>query len=378
MKRSTKWIIALLVIAAVAAVVARRLQQRKLAAAVPAAVVLPLELGALDIYTVQPQPITQLLTVSGGLKAANSAWVKAKVAADLKALTVREGDAVKAGQVIGQLNTAEIDLRIQQAEQSALSARTQLDIAKRTLANNRALLAQGFISANGMETSVSNEAGARATYQSAVAAADLARKARVDAVLVAPINGVVAQRLAQPGERVGVDARVVEVVDLSRLELEAAVAPEDASAVQVGQTARLVIDGFAEAASAQVVRINPSTQSGTRAVTVYLALKHQGGLRQGLFARGAIELQRKTALAAPVSSVRIDQDRPYVLVVEGNKVAQRPVALGVRGEIATAPGQSEAVVELLSGVASGNVLLRASVGSVSPGTATKLTQPKVR
>ena len=232
-------------------------------------------------------------------------------------------------------------------------------------------MAQGFISPTGLETSVSNEAAAQATWQSAAAATELARKSRADSVLLAPISGVVSQRMAQPGERVGVDVKIVEVVDLSRIELEAAVAPEDVGGVQVGQVARLSIDGLAEPATATVARINPSTQSGTRAVLVYLALAPRPGLRQGLFARGTIELARKSALAVPVATVRIDQAQPYVLAVQNGKVVLRSVGLGLRGE-ATIDGRIDSVVELASGAQAGDTVLRGTAGAVRDGTAVKL------
>jgi membrane fusion protein, multidrug efflux system len=378
MKRRTRWalvLLAFLLLAGAGAWLLKMRQQRAAAAAAaPATVASALELGAADVVTLRQQPLTRTLAISGGLKAVASAVVKAKIGSELKSLTVREGDVVKAGQVIGQLDTTEFEWRFKQAEQTALAARTQLDIARRTLANNRALVEQGFISATGLETAVSTEAGAQASHQAALAAVELARKTRSDSVLIAPIGGIVSQRFVQPGERLGVETKVVEIVDLSRIELEAAVAPDDVGSVQVGQLARLSVDGLAEPASARVARINPSTQAGTRAVMVYLALQPQPGLRQGLFARGGIELQRKEALVAPLSAVRVDQARPYVLAVAGGKAVQRPVELGARGEAAI-DGRIESAVELLSGAAAGDVLLRASAGALRDGTTVKLAVP---
>jgi len=375
MKPWMKWTIAAVAVLLALAAGGRALKARQTAtlaaAAAPASAPPALELGSADVFVARTQPLTRTLTISGGLKAVTSAVVKAKVGSELKSLTVREGDAVKAGQVIGQLDTAEFDWRVKQAEQTALSARTQLDIAKRALDNNRALVAQGFISATALETAISTEAGAAASHQAALAATELARKSRADAVLVAPISGIVSQRLAQPGERVAVDGKIVEIVDLSRIELEAAVAPEDVGEVRVGQTARLNVDGLSEPATATVARINPSTQTGTRAVMVYLALQPQPGLRQGLFARGSIELQRKDVVAAPLTAVRVEQARPYVLVVDGGKVVQRSVELGARGD-ASFGGRPEAAVEIVSGTVDGATLLRGNAGAVRDGTPVKV------
>ena len=374
MKRWMKWLVIALIVAVIAGFVLRAVKQRRAqaeAAAAPASAPSALDLGAADVTTARTLELSRTLPVSGGLRSVNSAIVKARVAAEVKTLTVREGDAVKAGQVIGRLDTSEFELRVRQAEQAAVSARTQLDIAKRALDNNRALVAQGFISPTGLETSVSNEAGAQASYQAAVAAAGLARKSRADALLVAPISGIVSQRLVQPGERVAVDAKLVEVVDLSRLELEAAVAPEDVGGVQVGQLARLTIDGLSEPAIAKVARINPSTQAGTRAVMVYLALEPQAGLRQGLFGRGGIEVQRKTALVVPLSAVRVDQAQPYVLAIVAGRIERRTVGLGARGE-ALLDGKLDGAVEITSGVTEGTLLLRATAGALRDGTAVRV------
>ncbi|HET7792047.1 MAG TPA: efflux RND transporter periplasmic adaptor subunit [Rhizobacter sp.] len=372
-KRWLKWAVAALVLLALAAVVAKKLNARKLekAATTASKATQGFDLSPSDVVVLQPQELVRTLSVSGGLRAVNSAFIKAKVAAEVKSLTVREGDKVTAGQLIGQLDTSELEMRLRQAEQTAGTSKAQLDIANRTLENNRALVAQGFISATGLETSISNSAAAQSTYGAAVAAVDLTRKALADARLIAPISGLVSQRLVQVGERVSIDTKLVEIVDLSRIELEAAMAPEDVVDVNVGQTARLQVDGFSEPALATVARINPSAQTGTRAVMVYLALAPHPGLRQGLFAKGSIELQRRSTLVAPVSAVRVDQARPYVLTVAEGKVVPKTVSLGARGE-ATLNAGRESVVEITEGVAPGTTLLRGVVGQLREGTPVNL------
>ena len=374
-QRWLTWLIASAVVLLVGAVVAQKLNARRLeraAAAAPAKAAQGFDLSPADVVVARSQELVRTLSGSGGLKAVNSAFIKAKVAAEVKSLTVREGDTVKAGQVIGQLDTSELELRLRQAEQTAASSSAQLDIARRSLENNRALVAQGFISATGLETSVSNAAAAQATYGAATAAVDLTRKSLADARLVAPLSGLVSQRLVQVGERVSIDTKIVEVVDLSRIELEAAMAPEDVVDVRVGQAARLQVDGFAAPLPAKVARINPSTQAGTRALMVYLALDPHPGLRQGLFAKGSIELQRRTALVVPVSAVRIDQARPYVLVVADGKVAQKTVTLGARGEVIGDVGR-ESMVEVTDGLSSGATVLRGTVGLLREGTPVSLS-----
>ena len=372
MKRVFKWALPLLVLLLLGGFIARALYARKAEQAAQMAPVaaLALDLAASDVLTARTQELTRTLEVSGGLKAVNSAVIKAKVAAEVKTLTVREGDSVKRGQVLGQLDTTELDWRLRQAEQTASSARAQLDIAKRSLENNRALVAQGFISPTGLETSVSNEAAAQANFLASQAAAELARKSRGDSTLVAPIAGLVSQRLVQPGERVSVDAKLLEIVDLSRLELEAAIAPEDVAALTIGRPATLRIDGMSAPVTARVARINPSAQSGSRAVMAYLAVDAHPALRQGLFAKGSIATANKQVLALPLSAVRMDQAQPYVLQVLADKAVQKPVQLGLRGEVSGQPW-----VEIAAGLSDGAQVLGGSVGAVRDGTAVRLVTP---
>ena len=116
-----------------------------------------------------------------------------------------------------------------------------------------------------------------------------------------------------------------------------------------------------------MARINPSAQSGSRAIPVYLAVDAHPALRQGLFARGRIETAQQTVLAAPLSAVRSDLAQPYVLQVQHGKAVLRTVTLGLRGEVDGQPW-----VAISSGVADGAVLLTGSAGAVRDGTSVRL------
>ncbi len=380
MNRRVIWIVSLVLVVGALAWVGRAWMQNKAATAATAAAsaasasMKPLEMAATDVATAQRTSLITLLPVSGSLRAVNSAMVRAKVAAEVKNVNVREGDRVAAGQVLGRLDDTEFGWRLRQAQDQAAAAKAQLEIAEKTLSNNKALVDQGFISRTALDTSVSGASGAQASLQAALAAAELARKAVGDAVLLAPIGGVISQRLVQPGERVGVDGRLLEIVDLSRVELEAALAPEDAGSLRVGQVATLQIDGVNEPISARVVRINPSTQAGTRAVLAYLAVDPHPALRQGLFARGQIELQKVSALAVPVSAVRMEQAQPYVLAVVEGKVLRQVVKLGVRGDVLL-DGTLQLGVDVVEGLRAGQTVLRGTVGSLREGTQVRLPAP---
>jgi len=372
-RKAVKWAVAALVLLVLAggvlrALSARKAQQQAVATAATTKAQTVLELAASDVVPAQNVELAQGLPVSGSLRAVNSAAVKARAAGELQGLALREGDAVQAGQVIARIDATEYKARVRQAQEQADSARAQIEIAQRQWTNNKALVDQGFISKTALDTSQSNLQGAQSTHQAALAAVDMARKTLDDTVLRAPISGVVAQRLAQPGERVGIDTKVLEIVDLSRLELEATLSAADSVQVRVGQEAALQIEGSARPVAAKVVRINPSAQAGSRSVLAYLAIADATGLRQGLFAQGTLGTGKTAALAVPLTAVRTDKPAPYVQVVENNQVVHRPVEPGVRGDVAR-----ETMVAV-KGLNPGAVVIKGHLGALREGTAVKFTQ----
>lgn len=372
MKRLIPWMVAAIVLAVVAAgalraVSARKAQQQQAAALRTEHVVL--DIAPDELLPVQARTLSLGVPVSGSVRAVHTATIKARVAGELQDLILREGDAVRAGQVVARIDPTETQARVRQAEQQASAAQAQVAIGQRQFDNNQALVAQGFISKTALDTSLASLDAAKATHQAAVAAAQVARKALADTVLRSPIDGLVAQRLAQNGERVGVEARILEVVDLSLLEVEVLVPAADAARVRVGQAAELRLEGAERSIAAQVARINPSAQAGSRAVPMYLSIETgtaQPGLRQGVFLQGSIAAGTEQALAVPLDAVRTDQAAPYVQVADNGKVVHRKVTTGARAQVGGATWVA------VQGLSAGELVLAARVGALPEGTALRL------
>lgn len=373
-----KWLLLGLLVIAIALGVARALAKRKAqgeaasAAAVAAQKAPVYEVPPQDVATVAQLDLAQAVGVSGSLKALQTAAIKAKVAGEVQGISKREGDSVQAGEVVARIDSTEAQARVRQAEQQAKSAQAQVAIAKRAQDNNQSLVQQGFISATALETSTNNLTAAEANHQAAVAALDIARKALGDTTLRSPLSGQVSARLVQNGERVGVDARILEVVDLAGFELEAALAPADAATVVVGQKAQLKVEGLDKPVEATVARINPSVQAGSRSVLVYLRLPAASGMRQGLFAQGEIVTGRLNAPAVPLSAVRNDKPQPYIQVIQAGKIAHVPVTLGRQG---LRDGEPMLVLDSVAAAPVGAQLLRVQAGLIREGTEVKLAAP---
>ncbi len=375
-KRWMKWAVVLVIILLVAAGIARTLsvrkaQQQALATSTATKDLGTVELAATDVVKVQMLDITQGLQVSGSLKAVSSALVKARVAGELRGLMVREGDFVKAGQIIARIDASELQSRVRQAREQAESAKAQIDVVQRQYDNNKALVDQGFISKTALDTSLANLNAAQSSYKAAQAATDVASKSVEDTILKAPISGQVAQRLAQPGERVAIDARIIEIVDLGRLELEATLSAADSTQIQVGQNAELQIEGSPKTVTAKVARINPSAQAGSRSVLAYLSIDNMGSalpLRQGLFAQGTLGTAKTAMLAVPLGAVRTDKPAPYVQAIENGRVVYKSVEVGARGTA----GQVDVVA--IKGPAESTVVILGNIGNLREGTQVRFTQ----
>ncbi|WP_423708917.1 efflux RND transporter periplasmic adaptor subunit [Undibacterium sp. WLX3042] len=332
-----------------------------------------LEFLPTDVVTVAPGEIRQLLNLTGALRAYNQAPVKARVAGEVRDVLVREGESVSAGQVLIRMETSDYEARVTQAEGALAAAQGQLEIARQTRDNNQALLAKNFISKNAYDNAMNQYAIAVANVDSARGALAVTRKALADTLIRAPIAGLISSRNVQPGEKVSPDNRLLDVVDLSIMELEAAVPTSDIAKIRSGQNVQVKIEGIPAQIEAKVFRINPATSSGTRSVMAYVQIANTDlQLRAGMFAQAQLEVSKKeSALMIPAAAVQYDAGKAYVYAIENNVVQQKMITPGLQGDNHGIP-----VVEVLSGLTAGSQIVKTNLGSMRSGIPVKFAVTK--
>lgn len=326
--------------------------------------------------TLQKKEIPLGVSITGSLSALNRAVIKARVAGELGDLKLREGDSVAEGEIIARVDPTDAEARFRQAKLQADAAQAQVVIQQKLYANNRALVDKGFISQTALATSEANLQVAQANHAAARAAQESARKYLEDTTLRSPIAGQVAQRMAQNGERVGVESPIIEIVNLGELELEAQLPANDSAQIKVGQSAHLELRSSngqsTQLLKAKVVRINPSALTSNRAVRVYLIVHSSPNfvLRPGMYVEGFIDTDSTNDLAVPLSAVLTDQPLPYVQTVQNNVVQHSTVQLGAQSIGATPPWV------IVKGIPAGKIVLAGAVGRLPIGTPVVL-QPQL-
>ena len=360
-----KWIAALALI--IVAGVAAWAFMRDPAAADPAAgtAAAPIELATVDLAVVEARVLTRLLPLSGTISPFVQAMVKSKVGGDVEQVTVREGQDVKAGDVLARIDTRNLQAQYDREEAAVEKARADLDLAQLNRDKNRSLLEQKYISQNTYEQTESAYAASVASFKLAEAQARVAKISLDDAVLRAPFSGTIAKRLVHPGEKASPDTAIVSVVDLRQMVLEAAVPAADIPSVRIGQAARFKVGGFgAREFEGQVQRINPTTTEGSRSIVIYIAVPNPDrALKGGMFAQGELTLDAtQPVLAVPQRAVRDEAGVTYVFTLKDGKVFRTPVRIGD-------PIEGAAFVEVREGLSAGERVIVAQIGDDKAGAA---------
>jgi len=328
-----------------------------------------LELLPRDVAEATVQPLQRSIPLTGTIQPLNQTEVKSQQAAEIQEVLVREGEPVEKGQVLARLDATDLEAKLRDKLGALTVGKAQLDLARKNLRANQSLLERNFISQTAFDNIQSNFRISEATLVSLQAQVEQARKALGHTVIRSPIAGVVAERIAQPGLAVAVNTKLFTVHDLSLMNIEALVPARDIPAVQVGQEARFLIEGFGERVFiGKVDRINPSTEQGSRSIMVHLLIPNTDGqLKGGMFAQGTLGVSSiVSATVVPQAAVREQGGRASVFRIEAGALVEEPVETGMR-DAATG------TVEIRAGLLSGARVVVGNLANLHTGQRVRVT-----
>ncbi len=309
-----------------------------------------------SVQVVQPGDLQVTLRASTTLRAREQVDVLPKQGGIVAEILVEEGARVTEGQALARLDDAEWRLQADQSEARAQAARDAVERA-------RALARLDLISEQEVE---------RLASDARVAEADvgLARLRVENGVIRAPFAGTVTHRYIDRGQQVTTSAPAFGIADLDRLEAQLGIAERDASRVQVGQEARILLqEGAAPVATGRVDRIRPVVDAGSGTVLVTVSVPARAGdapLRPGQFVNVDVVTETLSdRITLPRTAVLVDGAAPRVYLIQEDVAIEREVELGYsRGDR----------VEIRSGIEPGDTVVVVGQDNLRPMAAVRVMQ----
>jgi RND family efflux transporter MFP subunit len=297
---------------------------------------------------------SSLVTAIGAVKPQIGAEVRVgtRISGKLMRLPANIGDRVERGQVIAELESADLAAAVARHEASVAVAREKIadaearqKLSEATHQRQLALLRVSGTSQQLVDEALRESQSAAAGVQIAIRERELAdaqlREARVNlsyATITAPISGVIGSVTTQEGETVaaGLNAPTfVVIVDLDRLQVNAFVDEVDIGKIKLGQRATFNVDAFpAQDFTGAVAAIYPSATIQDNVVKYVVAIaiddEDRRLLRPEMTTSVRIQLETRTVLAIPARAIRQEGGRPVVHVVDGQATEIRPIRVGWR------------------------------------------------
>jgi RND family efflux transporter MFP subunit len=329
----------------------------------------PFELSPLEVAEVRPTTLVERLQATGEIRPARQVELCAKIAGRIIHSDIREGQAVKAGQVLVRFETGELQAALKQKEADREGAMAHMVLAMQSLNRIEQLVSKSISSQEQLDKAKSEVAASKARLDSLIAQVDVARTAVQDTEILSPFDGVVSKLSVDQGMQIAANAELLTLVDVSDMEARVLVSTQDVSRVVVGQSAELQVDSFqSQLIKGEISRISPVTDDGSRSLAVHIRLPAGGHqFKGGMFVHGSILVrQTEDALAVPMASLQQVEKNAYVLKLLDGFLVRQPVTILSRWD----DGETAEVL----GLAPGDIIVRTPLAELQPGVAIVVAQ----
>lgn len=319
---------------------------------------------SVDITTIAPQTITETIKATGSLAPRRTINLSSQVNGPVDTVNFRIGDTVKTGDVLVQVDVETLNIQLRQQRSTAEATRAQLAQAQSQVDRTLRLLERGLVPSANLDSEQASVDALRSNLQALEAQVSAAEVGLRNATVVAPFDGVVAARSIEPGQVTSAGASLMQIVDLSVMEMTAYVSVSSSPSLNRGQSVSLTVEGLpGQVFEGSVTGVSPIAQQGTRTVPVLISVENPNALlRGGMFATGQIVVQEADdALAVPPAAVRTDGEGDYVLKIVDGVLVRQAVEAGRSWRAAR-------VTEIASGLAPGDVIISGRLDDLKAGT----------
>ena len=290
-----------------------------------------------SVVNAQASDLPILLTTQGHLVPLNLVDIRPQANGIVQHVHFKEGDEVKAGQLLFTLDASDADSQLARANALAEQIKAQVDDAERDVARTRKLASSKFLTSSAVDTTISKLESLTAQHRAAVADIQNARTVLGRTHISAPINGLAGALSVHPGTfaQIGAtNAALVTIVQFDPIGVEFTLAEQNLSDVLAAK-AKGVVQVFLESddgarISGQLVFINNTVATDTATITMKAAFPNAAKtLWPGAFVRLVISAgTRPGSIALPPQAVLEGPDGRFVQVVGADsKVATVPVSL---------------------------------------------------
>ncbi len=305
----------------------------------------------------------------GTLVPMQRAVLSARVAGDLSSVTVDRGDRVHAGQLLASVRVPGLPQQREIAAAARSVAQTELAAERDNATRTQRVASDNAAAIASQDVSRASQRVATAAARVRAADSEIARvnALGMDARIVAPFDGVVVARFADPGTSVAPATRIVEIAQVDRLRLVVDVPERDVRMVSVGTGVSVTIAALGERTlEAAVSRFAPAVDPTSRMLRVEIDVQNDGALLAGLEARVRFrDAARHGVLLAPPDAVIPEREATVLYVLDGEVARRRVVRLGY---------DDGARVEVLSGVSAGEDVLVGGRGLLEDGARVEVSR----
>jgi RND family efflux transporter MFP subunit len=324
------------------------------------------QIGAENVVMVKQDTVVVGPIISGELRPEREATVRAELGGSVLQVAVEEGQTVRRGALLGRIEAQTLDDAKLSAMSAVRSAENQLAVAQREAERTEKLVSAGALAARDLDIARSNVTATESQLADARSRLVTANKQLGDAVLRAPIDGIVSKRSVNTGDVVTTGVELFTIIDPSSMRLEASVPSESLAELRVGAAVEFEVRGFDQRLHGRIERIAPQADPTTRQVPIFVTIPNVGGqVIAGLYAEGRVISESATGLVVPSNAVNTTGGAPWVIRVRGGKTERVTVSVGLRDP------RSERV-QIVSGVNDGDTLLRGAAQGITPGTPVQL------